>query len=144
MSTPTAARPVPDPRRPTLTDTDPPIPPTDPTPRLHLPHPPRLRVDLPAVAARYRAILTTTSTAEMRAALIASVADIPALVAEVDRLWALLTRTRLRYANLAAAARATLAAYRDGEPDPLGYLRDELHHPGPGDPVPGEPGEGGR
>jgi hypothetical protein len=33
---------------------------------------------------------------------------------------------RRRYHNLVAAARATLAAVADGEPDPLYYLRDEL------------------
>ena len=33
---------------------------------------------------------------------------------------------RRRYHDLVAAARATLAAATDGEPDPLYYLRDEL------------------
>jgi hypothetical protein len=33
---------------------------------------------------------------------------------------------RLRYANLLAAARATLTATYDGDPDALGYLIDEL------------------
>jgi hypothetical protein len=33
---------------------------------------------------------------------------------------------RLDRANLLAAIRATLAADAEGEPDPLGYLRDEL------------------
>jgi hypothetical protein len=32
----------------------------------------------------------------------------------------------LRYANLLAAARATLATARDREADPLSYLEDEL------------------
>jgi hypothetical protein len=32
----------------------------------------------------------------------------------------------VRYANLLAASRATIAAHHDGEPDPLGYLHDEL------------------
>ncbi|SHN46923.1 hypothetical protein [Cryptosporangium aurantiacum] len=45
---------------------------------------------------------------------------------ENTRLRAALTETRLRYAFLLAAARSTLAADRDGEPDPLYYLRDEL------------------
>ena len=35
--------------------------------------------------------------------------------------------TRLDRANLLAAARATIAAHHDGEPDPLAYLRDELN-----------------
>jgi len=55
-----------------------------------------------------------------------SVSDIPILVAEVMRLHAALTATRLDRANLAAAGRATLAAWHNGEPDPLSYLRDEL------------------
>lgn len=33
---------------------------------------------------------------------------------------------RMRYANLLAAARATLTAARDGEANPLAYLVDEL------------------
>ena len=32
----------------------------------------------------------------------------------------------VRYANLLAAARATVAADHDGEANPLAYLRDEL------------------
>jgi len=55
-----------------------------------------------------------------------SLSDIPVLVAEVTRLHSDLTRNRLDRANLAAAGRATLAAYRVSEPDPLSYLRDEL------------------
>jgi hypothetical protein len=106
------------------------------------PHLPALTVDLDAVAARYRAILTTPDAA-FRAALVHSVTDIPALVSEVDRLYALLVLARRRYADLAAAARATLAAESDGERDPLAYLRDELIHadaPGAGS----RPGRGRR
>lgn len=51
--------------------------------------------------------------------IITALADIPALLAG-------LAQARLRWANLAAAARAAIAAERDGEPDPLWYLRDEL------------------
>ncbi|GAB3429142.1 hypothetical protein [Flindersiella endophytica] len=46
---------------------------------------------------------------------------------ETNELRAVLALTRLAYANLAAAARATLAAADEGEADPLYYLRDELH-----------------
>jgi hypothetical protein len=52
--------------------------------------------------------------------------DVPALAAEITRLSAELKDTRLDRANLLAAARATIAAWHDGEPDPLSYLRDEL------------------
>jgi hypothetical protein len=37
-----------------------------------------------------------------------------------------LAALRMRYANLLAAARATLSAARDDEPDALDYLADEL------------------
>jgi hypothetical protein len=52
--------------------------------------------------------------------------DVPTLVAEITRLAAELQNTRLDRSNLLAAARATIAAYHDGESDPLIYLRDEL------------------
>jgi hypothetical protein len=48
------------------------------------------------------------------------------LSAEVVRLTAELTATRLDAANLLAAIRATLATHADGEADPLYYIRDEL------------------
>jgi hypothetical protein len=49
---------------------------------------------------------------------------------EIARLRRTLATLRLRYANLLAAARATLAAAHEGEPDPLAYLADELtQHP---------------
>lgn len=50
----------------------------------------------------------------------------PADNTEVTRLRRSLAAVRMSYANLLAAARATLAADRDGEPNPLEYLRDEL------------------
>jgi hypothetical protein len=55
-----------------------------------------------------------------------SLSDIPDLTAEITRLDSELSAVRLDRANLAAAGRATLAAYRDRERDPLSYLRDEL------------------
>ena len=48
------------------------------------------------------------------------------LSAQLTELSAELERTRLDRANLRAAMRATLAAYADGEADPMWYLRDEL------------------
>lgn len=59
--------------------------------------------------------------------LLDSFADIPALTAEIIRLRADLAHARLDRANLAAAAFASVAAHDDGDPDPLSYLRDELH-----------------
>jgi hypothetical protein len=52
--------------------------------------------------------------------------DAPLLAAEITQLSADLANTRLERANLAAAARATIAAQAEGEADPLWYLRDEL------------------
>lgn len=58
--------------------------------------------------------------------LSAALADTPRLIAEVVRQRADLAAVRLDRANLLAAIRAALAAGRDGETDPLAYLRDEL------------------
>ncbi len=55
-----------------------------------------------------------------------ALADTPRLAAEILRQQADIAGIRLDQANLLAAIRATLAAQRDGEPDPLSYLRDEL------------------
>jgi hypothetical protein len=51
---------------------------------------------------------------------------IPRLCTEIGRLRARLARTLIDLHNLIAAARATLGAHADGEPDALYYLRDEL------------------
>ena len=55
-----------------------------------------------------------------------SLSDTLALAAHIVMLRADLAELRLERANLAAAARAALGAYLDGDYDPLGYLRDEL------------------
>ena len=60
----------------------------------------------------------------------AALADLPAVLADLGRARAELEAVRLDRANLLAAIRAALGADADGEPDPLGYLRDELHSPG--------------
>ncbi|ROO89573.1 hypothetical protein EDD29_7272 [Actinocorallia herbida] len=54
---------------------------------------------------------------------------------EFARLNTELRSLRLSRANLAAAARAAIAALQDHEPDPLFYLRDELTAQGFGDPT---------
>jgi hypothetical protein len=64
--------------------------------------------------------------AEIWEYLEAALNDVPALSAEVARLSGELGSARLDRANLMAAARAAIGAHRDGEPDPLAYLRDEL------------------
>ena len=55
-----------------------------------------------------------------------SLSDVPILTTEITRLDGQLRAARLDRANLAAAGRATLAASRDGDPDPLSFLRAEL------------------
>lgn len=95
----------------------------------HAPHPRSpgpVDVDLAAVSARYQAIFDI-HTADIMAAITSSVADVPALVAEVAQLRLTLLRLRLAHVNLQAAARAALAAHREGEADPWAYLADELH-----------------
>lgn len=52
------------------------------------------------------------------------------LCAEIRRLRARLASTLNDLHNLIAAAKATLGADADGEPDPLYYLRDELEAQG--------------
>jgi hypothetical protein len=58
-----------------------------------------------------------------------SLADIPATLADLAKARAELEAVRLDRANLLAAIRACLAADAEGEPGPLGYLRDELDSP---------------
>jgi len=58
--------------------------------------------------------------------LAAALDSIPRLCTEIGRLRARLARTLTDLHNLIAAARATLGAHADGEPDALYYLRDEL------------------
>ena len=59
----------------------------------------------------------------------AALADARDLATEVTRLSAELAAARLWHANALAAMRATISAQRDGEPDPLYYIRDELSAP---------------
>jgi hypothetical protein len=61
--------------------------------------------------------------------LLAALADTRDLAMEVTRLSAELAAVRLWHANALAAMRATIGAQRDGEPDPLYYIRDELSAP---------------
>jgi hypothetical protein len=59
-----------------------------------------------------------------------ALADLPAVLADVGRVRTELEAVRMDRANLVAAIRAALAAGAEGEPDSLGYLRDELDSPG--------------
>jgi hypothetical protein len=86
------------------------------------PHTPPTLLDLGVIRAHHRDAETTRTLA----ALWTAAADIPVLLAEVGRLHSLLILARIRHADLTAAARAVIAAERDGENDPLWYIRDEL------------------
>ena len=55
-----------------------------------------------------------------------ALADLPIALADLGRARAELEAVRLDRANLLATIRAALGADDEGEPDPLGYLRDEL------------------
>jgi hypothetical protein len=82
-------------------------------------------VDTAAVRARYRS-MWRPDTPDPAGVIVAVLGEVPALCAEVERLCRLLGQARYAYANLAAAAYATLSALSDGEADPWWYLRDEL------------------
>ncbi len=56
----------------------------------------------------------------------AALADARYLASELTRLSTELANARLWHANALAAMRATIGAQRDGELDPLYYIRDEL------------------
>lgn len=79
-------------------------------------------LDPKEVRTRHQSATQTGAPAVLRSAL----ADIPALLAEIDRLHAAHALTRARYGNLLAAARATLAADHDSEADPLAYPSDAV------------------
>ncbi|MDQ2813467.1 MAG: hypothetical protein M3Z75_16755 [Actinomycetota bacterium] len=68
----------------------------------------------------------TPALAGMWRLIDAALADLPAVLAELGHIRAELKALRLDRANLLAAIHATLAADVEGEPDPLGFLRDEL------------------
>lgn len=71
------------------------------------------------------AAVTPTLTGAWRL-IDSALADLPAVLADFGRTQAELQAVWLDRANLLAAIRATLSADAEGEPDPLGYLRDEL------------------
>jgi hypothetical protein len=91
---------------------------------------PRLLIDPDAVAARLETLSGTPLCDSCRDAVIPVTADAVALLIEAVRLHDALTVTRLESANRLAAMRAALHAGREGDPDPLAYLRDEIPDPG--------------
>jgi hypothetical protein len=98
---------------------------------------PRMSVNLSVVRGHYARVYRCHTRAACRAAQYTAIRDISVLVAEVERLWELACAAQQRYADLRAAALASIAAYDASEPDPLFYLRDELHARTPQPPDPG-------
>lgn len=82
------------------------------------------------ITQRLTDLLTTTDPDDIWPYLEAVLADIPAMAGLITRQSTDLAEARLNRANLAAAALAVIAATRDGEPDALSYLRDELQAQG--------------
>jgi hypothetical protein len=76
--------------------------------------------DLQEVASRHDGATSALGT------LTRALDTIPLLCAEIGRLRVRLARALTDLHNLIAAARATLGAHADGEPNPMYYLRDEL------------------
>ncbi|MGH3265620.1 MAG: hypothetical protein ACRDNS_26910, partial [Trebonia sp.] len=74
--------------------------------------------------------LATPALADQWRQIASALADIPTLSVEIGRVHSQLTACRLDRANLAAAGLVTLKAHRNGESDPLSYLRDELRAQG--------------
>jgi hypothetical protein len=83
-----------------------------------------------AIAQRLADLLAPDYPADILPYLDAVLAEIPAMAGLISRQGTDLAQSRLNRANLAAAALAVIAATRDGEPDALSYLRDELRAQG--------------
>ncbi|NAS22394.1 hypothetical protein GT755_11945 [Herbidospora sp. NEAU-GS84] len=108
---------------------------------LTTPTPNRSLVDLQEARARHRQALDLIASRPRLRGMLQLTEDgrtvmsvlnlIPVLCAEIERLSRRIDALRLDHANLTAAAHATLSAHREGEPDPLYYLRDELSAEGP-------------
>lgn len=88
--------------------------------------PVQLQVNLAVVEGHYKDALRLHFRSRARAAQYAAIRDIPLLLNEIERLWTHLTETRIRHANLRAAALATMSAYDAHEIDPLSHLRAGL------------------
>ena len=98
---------------------------------------PHSAIDVPAIMSRNQAARDIVSGFASAAPILSvawqhigvALTDARNLATEVTRLSADLAIERLWRANGLAAMRATISAQRDGEPDPLYYIRDELAAP---------------
>jgi hypothetical protein len=91
------------------------------------PFAPRPTLDQEAVRLHFHNALRYRTSAAMWAAI----ADVPIMLAELDRALMLATEARTEFANLLAACRASLTAGEDNDVDPLYLLRDEVAQHGP-------------
>ncbi len=87
---------------------------------------PPLSIDPDQYARRLRDLAGITGCERCEAALSGAMTDTARLLDQVSQLHAALRAERLRSADLEAAIRVALGACRDGDADPLAYLRDEL------------------
>jgi hypothetical protein len=97
------------------------------TPR-NQPHIPPLHIDLDEILGTLALELARVQTCDQcqQYSVPSLINDLAHLVSEISRLHTALIDERLISANLRAAIRAALGADRDGEADPLSYLRDEI------------------
>jgi hypothetical protein len=86
----------------------------------------RTALDLEAISTHLSALAQAQSCPGCDTAVTAVLNDVAGLLAILAQLYDKLARTRLDNANLRAAMQAALGAARDGEADPLDYLRWEL------------------
>jgi hypothetical protein len=87
-------------------------------------------IDIPEVMSRNMAARDIVSGfASAMPTLSVAWHHLQAALADTRDLAAELAAARLHHANALAAMRATIGAQRDGEPDPLYYIRDELSAP---------------
>jgi len=89
-------------------------------------HLPQLSIDGDAIIARLETLADMDLCPRCKQAVAPIALDAVQLLTEVIRLYESLVLTRRESANRLAAMRAALHAARDGEDDPLAYLRDEL------------------
>jgi hypothetical protein len=87
---------------------------------------PQPLIDADAIASRLQTLSHTHLCPRCEQTVIPVAHDTLQLLVEVIRLHEALRSARLESANRLAAMRAALSAARDGETDPLTYLRDEL------------------
>ncbi len=85
-----------------------------------------MHIDTEAIVSRLGALADVALCPTCELTITQVVADIVDLTAEVTRLYGAMIGVRRESANRLAAIRAALGATADGEPDPWGFLRDEL------------------